>query len=528
MAGVLVSGVCSLSMNYFDLTFAKYIQEYAPVSLKDAEENLGRTESTLKRSIRNINDHLPDKYRISIDKKHISTRLSYSGYMELLHSIQFKDYITVSSERIKALTVALSLNDVVNKEYFYQAIGVSKTTLKNDRKQLEEFLKNYGLHLKSVPRQGSRIAGSEARLRVLASRLLMKVVEVGPGNNLVEHKSNTPIKRLMAQDFLSECDGDIKESRNIFNQVVERNEMLPSYNHKKFFLVYLSVAFKRLKSGNCLCMPEFIGFITPPDLKMFDNQAENYFSSLLFSSFAFDHPTFMAYNPGLIKSVHEFCNEIINGLNLTIYNKKQFFEEIYSISYASLVQSKFQFFFEDKKLQDVPEIHHEVFSLIREKIGIITNDYHLCISDTHLGNLTLIIKKLILRNSCGNRRNRIYIVTNSDENKVGYFIETLKAYFNVEILDIVNTNELHLLARQDYDLIITFTNKISSYLEYYQLEFVKVNFNLQEEDFDRLRAFGLSHLRNKIPIDQFKNEIANLSDSELRELLQTKYSDVFI
>ena len=515
-------------MNNFDLKFAKYIQEYAPVSLQDAEGVLGRTESTLKRSIRNINDYLPNKYHISIEKKHISTRLSYSGYMELLQCIQFKDYITTPAERINALVVALSLKDVVNKKHFYENIGVSKTTLKNDREQLEIFLKDYGLFLKPVPRQGSRIAGSESRLRVLASRLIMKVVEVGSCNCLIEHKSNTPIKRLIAQEFLSECSAEIKEAVQIFDGIIARNRMIPSYNHKKFFLVYLTVALKRMNSGNFLCMSEFLEFILPPDLEVFSNKAENHFASLLFSSFTYNAPTVRVYDRELIKTAHHFCDEIIDGLQLTIYNHSEFFEETYNFVYASLVQSKFQFFFEDKKLIDVPRIHHDVFSLIKEKIGIISDNYHLYISETHLSILTLIIKKLVLRNSCGNPRRKLYIVTNSAENKVWYFVETLKAHFNVDILGIVNTNELHRLAGQDYDLIITFTNKISSYLEYYQLECVKVNFNLQEEDFDRLRSCGLSHLRNKIPIEQFKDEIANLSGNELKELLQNKYSDYFI
>ena len=515
-------------MNNFDLKFAKYIQEYAPVSLRSAEASLGRTESTLKRSIRNINDYLPHKYRISIEKKHISTRLSYSGYIELLQQIPFKDYITTSTERIDALIVAFSLKDVVNKKNFYKNLGVSKTTLKNDREQIENYLKDYGLSLKSVPKLGSRISGNETRLRVLASRLIMKVIEVGTSNQLIEHRSNTPIKHLMAREFFSECALEIGNAILIFEKIVTENKMVPSYNHKKFFLVYLTLVLKRMGSGHYLPMSEFLSFISPPDLEVFQNPAENYFASLLFSSFTYSTPTLRVYDFNLVRAAHYFCDEIINGLQLTIHNQGEFFEEVYNCVYASLVQSKFQFFFEDKKLLDVPTIHHEVFSLIQEKIGIVSDDYQIHISDTHLSILTLIIKKLILRNSCGNRRGRLLIVTNSAENKVGYFTEMLKAYFNVEIIGVVNTNELHRVADLDYDLIITFTNKISSYLEYYRLKCVKVNFNLQEEDFDRLRSCGLSHLRNKIPARQFRQEIAGLSDQELQELLQKKYGDFFI
>ena len=169
-----------------------------------------------------------------------------------------------------------------------------------------------------------------------------------------------------------------------------------------------------------------------------------------------------------------------------------------------------------------------MFDVVQQTIPLVNEQYSLELSETHLSILTLILEKLILKNRSGSRKQQLFIVTNSAENKVGYFVERLKAYFNVNVLGVVNINELHKLQGQEYDLIITFTNKISSYLEYYQLDCIKVNFNLTEEDFDLLRACGLSHLRNKIPAQAFKADIEGLSGKELLSLLQTKYVDYFV
>ena len=324
-------------MNSFDLKFAKFIQEYAPVSLAEAEQRFERTESTLKRSIHEINDYLPHQYRIRVDKRYITSRLSYSGYRKLLQGIGVKDYITTPSERVHALVAAFALHDIVNKTEFYGSFNVSKSTLKNDRGAIADFLSDYGLTLKSVPRKGTQIEGSETRFRVLASRLIMKVVEVDPNNNLVSHKGNSPVKRLYARDFLFGCQEEIARAVELFNGFLGKYDMMPSYNHKKFFLVYLSLALKRQKSGNVLSLSEVDDFIEPPSLELLENEVENHFTSLLLTSFVYHHPVVRINDPELRKTALLICDKLIQELDLTLYNQHDFFEEVYSFLYSALV-----------------------------------------------------------------------------------------------------------------------------------------------------------------------------------------------
>ncbi|MEX2943266.1 hypothetical protein [Serratia fonticola] len=65
-------------MNSFDLSLLKYIQEHSPVLIEDVTSKFGKTLSTLKR------------------------------------------YITTADKRIKDLSVALCLQDVVNKSEYYR------------------------------------------------------------------------------------------------------------------------------------------------------------------------------------------------------------------------------------------------------------------------------------------------------------------------------------------------------------------------------------------------------------------------
>lgn len=106
-------------MNGFDLAFVKYVQEHSPVAISDIIQRFGKTLSTLKRTMKEINALLPEQFYLHIDNQLITTTMGYGEYIELLEKIKFNHYITSPQERTRDLFVALCLNDVVNKSEYY-------------------------------------------------------------------------------------------------------------------------------------------------------------------------------------------------------------------------------------------------------------------------------------------------------------------------------------------------------------------------------------------------------------------------
>ena len=92
----------------------------------------------------------------------------------------------------------------------------------------------------------------------------------------------------------------------------------------------------------------------------------------------------------------------------------------------------------------------------------------------------------------------------------------------------MNINELHQLKTIPFDLLITFTNKISSYLKYYQLDYIKVNFHLTQDDITLLRKQGLSRAKKKIPAAQFAKLAAGMDEQQLRAFVEQRYPGIFI
>ena len=95
-------------------------------------QRFGKTLSTLKRTMKELNELLPANVQLHQDNQCITTRIGYSDYIDFLQRVQFNRYLTTAEERVQDLFVALCLRDVVNKNEYYKKFFVSAGTVKND------------------------------------------------------------------------------------------------------------------------------------------------------------------------------------------------------------------------------------------------------------------------------------------------------------------------------------------------------------------------------------------------------------
>lgn len=515
-------------MNNFDLSFLKYVQEHSPILIEEVIATFGKTMSTLKRSMKEINDVLDPAYHIHIDNQTITTAMTYREYIDFLTHIPFHRYITTAEERIRDLGVALCLQDVVNKSEYYKKFHVSPSTLKNDNLALATFLQANQLTIASIPRQGSRLDGDEILLRIAICLIILKTVEIGEDHLLVPHKANEPINKAIASQFLGACQQEIHQAAAHYQQrLAPRLEL--GYNGKKYFLVYMSIALHRMRRGHRIQQSEHLDFIQSLDFTLLEDPHENRFLDLLISSLTFSWRPFDVYDTTLIQQVQRLCATLSPLLRAEIHNPNRFFAELYEFIYSAIVQNKFNLYFDDKKLHHVETRYAELYCSVCQAIAPIEQHYRTTFSPVHLATLVLILKKYELQNRvCSEYKQRIVIVTNSSESKVGYFNEVLKSYFHIDIIGCVNINELHSLEQLPFDLLITFTNKISSYLKYYKLDYIKVNFHLTRDDISLLARHGLSRAKKKIPLDEFVSASQGLDQQQMRAWLEQQYPDIFI
>jgi transcriptional antiterminator len=515
-------------VNSFDLSLLKYIQEHSPVLIEEVSSRFGKTTSTLKRSMKEINEFLDPDCHLHIDGLWIVTAIGYREYIALLEQIPFNRYITTANERIKDLSVALCLHDVVNKSEYYRKFNVSQTTLKNDNQALSAFLQANHLSITAIPKQGSRLDGDEILLRIAICLTILKTIEIGEDHLLVPHKANEPINRSIATQFLKVCQQEISAAAELYQQRLSQRITL-GYNSKKYFLVYMSIALHRMRREHFITHSDNLSFIQSSDFGLLDSEHENRFLDLLISSLTYTWRPFDIYDPTLITLVGSLCESLTPLLRAEIHNRSPFFAEIYQFIYSTIVQNKFNLYFDDKKLHQVQTRHARLYQGVTQATAPIAQHYQTTFSPVHLSTLVLILKKYELQNRVhSEEKKRVIIVTNSSESKVGYFKEVLKSHFHIEIVGYVNINEIHTLEQIPFDLLITFTNKISSYLKYYQWDYIKVNFYLSRDDISLLSQHGLSRAKKKIPAEGFIQEIEGLDRQQLHTLLERQFPDFFI
>lgn len=514
-------------MNKFDLNLAKYIQEYAPVSIDAAAEQFGKTRSTIAKSINKINQFIDKKDFISVDKQTIISSLSYYGYTKLLNTLSLQHYRSAADERIKALLVEMVLNEVVNKKQFYSLFHVSQTTLKNDRKPFLVRLERASLTYEALAKKGLRLLGSESRIRILATQAILNTVELDKDNQLIEHLSNSPVNRLIAQRFLTSNAEQIAQAVKRYFQLEKTYGFKLSYNSKKFIIIYFTIALQRMARKQQLTFDTFTTLIEQ-NFTIFADKEENHLANQVISALTW-HNKFNCCDALLTPLVEAFVESVCSDIRTHIYSRHELFADMYALIHSSLIQARLGISFPDKKLTNVKNDHVYAYGLVKRDISMIENAMGIQLNEPHLATLTMVIKRYVEQNkSIVRRRTRIYLISNSSYNKLGYFIEKLKTHFHVEIVGIVNSNEIIHIPDDQYDVLITFTNKISRYLSFHGKTSVKLNYQLKESDIQTLRDLGLSRSARKIPADEFIAQIAQIPPHELKHFLITEFNEFFI
>lgn len=515
-------------MNSFDLTFLKYLQENQPLALDEAVTRFGKTHSTLKRSMKTLNEFLPAGLELRQENQFLVTRLRYPDYIRFLETLPFNRYLTTAEERIRELLVAFGLHGVVNKNEHYKTFHISPGTLKNDAPLFSRCLAEQDLSQRSLARKGTELAGDEFRLRVAVCMAILKAVETGEDHQLIAHKANDPISRMIAGQFLTLCAQQIQLAARIYQSHLHPHWPL-GYNGKKYFLVYLSLALYRQSLGYRIQNTQDEFCITSWPWGVFEDAAENERLDLLVASLTTTDKTFSLYDPPLLSHVRDFCQQLSGSLKVQIQDPREWLGETYTFLYSAIIQSKFHLGFDDKKLHQVEQRYIGLYQQVQQALTGIESQWGVHLSAVHVATLVLIVKKHELKNRLrSERRKRVIIVSNSSESKVGYFKEVLHSWFHVEIPLCVNINELHRLQDEPFDLLLTFTNKISTYLHFAGYEDVKVNFHLTQQDIALLHDKGLSRARKKIPAGEFIRQVEGLDKQQLQELLLREYADIFI
>lgn len=227
--------------------------EYRPI--KYFTEKLNVSDKTLQKDLKIIGNYI-SKFNIDIDAKRgqgILINSEANTNIELINNLNInlkdKNSISIEQRRVEILKMLLlnsnsstSINQLSEKYY------VSKTSIVNDLKYIEEWLKNYNITL-SKTLEGTKIIGKEADIRKSIASLLEDMFDNDYGEEEIQVFTRIDLPTFSALLKIFDLDSIIF-IENIISELENNLDYFISQPYYINLITHILICLKRLKEGN--------------------------------------------------------------------------------------------------------------------------------------------------------------------------------------------------------------------------------------------------------------------------------------
>lgn len=517
-----------MAVHAFDLQVAAWLQEKNVLKLEDCESLFGKSASSVKRSIAEINAFLPEEQYIRIDDNQAVCHLSYMEYIRFIQSLTLDDYYSSQKERVTIMVIYSFFNFQLNTARLYESLHISMTTKKKDSRELSLYLKEQSLETRVIPKKGIEIIGEEESFRMLACTILAKYVEVGEEFELVLRKANNPWQRMIAEYFLIKTDNEITEARQLMETVREEFQLRIAYTSLKFLYLYLICTLYRGRNGHKLSSLKELS-LEVTHYHILPDAVESEYLDRMISSLDFTSHVMPPVNVGLKNLSEKLIEDVQAKIITRIADDRHIHEEVYAYLHKCILRTTYHVSFYDNKLEETKQLYNNLYEVIAGSVGKLEHFYGIRLTHFQIASLTLIFRKFVEKNKkAGRNSKRIVIITNSAREKIGFFIEQMKLYVDISKAELLHINELYLLKDQPYDYLIVFSNRIAMMVEEMGYPCLKLHFYLTHEDIEKLYHAGFSIAKRKLKAEEFVKELMGVPEEQRKDYLLERYEDFFI
>lgn len=514
----------------FDLKLANYVQDKGRIDFESCEELFGKSTSTLKRSIYNLNEYIPDHLSFSISHHEIRTNMTYADFAGLCIRLDLADYSVSVDERLVLIVTYGLMNGIVNMTKLYTQLNLSLSTKKKDRKALGYMLESNGITIVNRHSKGVSFEGNERFLRMFVARNLLSVIELNKNDEYVPRQANTPVQKLLYSLFKEHLSGFHDEVTRKLSQFFGPTARQVDYPSKKFIYLHMMISLIRIRNGYYIekhtdDMPKVASHHLLPV-----KEDSDYLDQLI-ASLNYKVPLEFPENNYLQNKTEQLISDIEDKQEIHFYTYEEFHKEIYAYLYKCLIKNKLEYYFYDDKLDDTKYELPELYECIASKNKQWEAEEGFRLTDHQISVICLIVERFAIRNRIsGMNKQKIIIITNSSVEKVNFFLEVLSQHVNYEMVQYLTINELYKLEELTFDKILTFSNRITVLLAELGWESIKLNFYLSSNDIKKLLDNGFASSRNrKVIAQKIVAALDARSDTDDKiEYLKEKYPDIMI
>ena len=218
----------------------KLLKNNGESSIKKLADFLKLGERTIRYDLEKINEYLREQNLSEIIKESKgSLKLKKLDQIELFLKEKYEELELTPENRIEYLLIKILLENHINLSNLMEELDVSRTTIKNDLKNVKEMLSNYKLKLGLKGNRGLILMGEEEDIRKLQLRILS------------EYKKKKSAKKGKVKETLKVFLGEIDKTgiKTFIFYIQKQMEKIISDEAYEVIETYIFIAINRIRKG---------------------------------------------------------------------------------------------------------------------------------------------------------------------------------------------------------------------------------------------------------------------------------------
>ena len=495
--------------------------------LSKVAELLNLTERSIRYKIDEINEELGSK-KIEIKKREFFSLLTEDDMEKLFENIEENNYIYSQKEREELII----LYTLIKKDNFLlkelaDKLNTSKSTIRNDLKNLKKMLLKYNIKLVQDDKLRYYFDYTEEDYRYFIAIFLYNYVSFDKKYDKIFFEDLSYFRKIIYKEIKEEY---INEIESISKRIkkVELNFMDETLN----ILIILMVISQKRERKNSNLILENINILENRkeylQLKKFFPDFTNtnllFITDYLFKISRDEKDVFVKFknwldiNVAVIKMVRAF--EIENKTNLK--NMDVFLDEIFYYMKPLIFRTKRKIKLKNSILKDVENLYPAIFNLLKKNFHYLEEVIEENISDEEIAYLVPFFYKALQNNNKMNKK--AILITTYKENIALFLKEDIETEFLVDIDKIITLKNFEQIKDKlnDYDYILTTFNVEEDFLKEIKLtKVIELNPILTEKDIKKLEDSGLIKNKKIKMTNLLKVILENSSEVNVKNLVHS-------
>ncbi|MHC5216203.1 BglG family transcription antiterminator [Enterococcus sp. LJL128] len=444
----------------------RFIAAAVPVSIQSLSQELSLSQRTIRNELSEMNEQLAkNEFPViqSIRGKGMYLKLNEDqkkAAIRLMEEQREKDFL---SRELRILDLILSISLENQKVFLYQKeqeYQISKSTMDEDMRRVRVFLREYGLEVISMPKQGLILEGKERIIRTMLYSVVNKAVK---SLSLAERVESRPIKEQIIFKYLPMA--LFKKIDSIYDQVISSKE---ENFYRKNFILFTGIWLIRYQQENLIKnthwkgssadLPSEIQQFVHTICKDFKIQPEgNELNYLIFMLNTFNQKNMnnsIEWMQAQILSI-QLIQHVEKITKIPFSRREEALQEgLYKHIAGLLNRIRYDIQFANPLKENIKASYQGIYGAVADFAPEINNAAGKKITEDELAFLAIHFSTSASElNQEESYYYRAVVICNHGVATGKLLAENLKELFNIEVLAVLSSRETDLISKLDIDLV---------------------------------------------------------------------------